>query len=456
MQMLQVKERVFGVKKILTIEMLPFKPCVFSLHDMNAVMTNNDKSQEQNLYSRYLELFIVATLSVSMMAIFFNLPRWTRAFGESGFAALLLWAIYNKRKPVHSIPHFLIVMSVLYILSYVINVFKCPDPTWEHVNIRKYIYIIISGLLYAFPLKDTYRRFMIIVFFSSAAIAGAEGIFQYLSLKWGIGSRAQGFSGNPLHYAGLLAFVCSATIIMLFIREREMFGSKWGVLFLSAAGILTFMGILFSQARGVWVALIVAITVTLTIYDKRKALMFIIIIITALSFFFYFSSNLRDSALSVVTYGFTTDDVKGSAGNRTELWKGALLIFEEAPIFGVGTGNFEPHISKLIHENKLKEMPSLVHAHNIFFQALATRGIIGFITTTGLFISLILWGLGEIRGHCHVGGHIIILSTALTVIGGLSENNMEFTKFLASYCFTIGLLGSLGSIKNSKEIVELK
>jgi O-antigen ligase len=85
----------------------------------------------------------------------------------------------------------------------------------------------------------------------------------------------------------------------------------------------------------------------------------------------------------------------------------------------------------------------MVHAHNIFLQALATRGAVGFIATLGLFIALIQWGLEETRNHGGAGGYIIILSTAFTIMSGLTENNIEFTKFLAAYCFTIGLFGPL-------------
>jgi len=413
----------------------------------SALSQNNQQGNNGNVQKRlawYLELFIVGTLSISLTTIFINVPRWTRVFGEAGFVALLLWALYHKRKPVNPIPHFLIIISVLYILSYVVNVFMCLDPNWEHVNIRKYIYIIIGGLLFAFPIKYQYRKFMIITFFSSAAIAGVFGIYQ--CIKGGIGSRAQGFSGNPLHYAGLLAFVCSAAAILLIIRNKNVFQSKQEVLFLFMVAGLTFLGIIFSQSRGVWVALFVASTLTIFIYDRRKALIFLLCTIVVLSVTFYLDIHLKEKAVSIIT-SFYTEDENGSTGARIELWKGSLLIFKESPILGVGTENFESNIAKLVHEKKLKETPTEVHAHNIFFQALATRGTVGFIATVGFFIALIKWGMEEIRDHARFGGYIIMLSTLLTVISGLTENNIEFTKFLAAYCFTIGLIGPLGSLK---------
>jgi O-antigen ligase len=289
---------------------------------------------------------------------------------------------------------------------------------------------------------------MIISFFSSAAIAGVFGIYQYF--KWESGNRAMGFSDNPLHYAGLLAFVCIAAVIMLFIRNKNVFESKRGILFLSIVATLTFFGILFSLSRGVWVAIVAACLITLFLYDNRKAFIFSFFIMFILVITLSMSNDLRQRAFTIITSLFEENET-GSTGIRLELWKASLIIFKESPLLGIGTENFDTSVKRLGQENKIKKMLPLpyVHAHNIFFQALATRGAVGFITTLGLFIALIKWGTEEIRNNGNVGGYIIILSTTFTIISGLTENNIEFTKFLAAYCFTIGLLGSLGTLQGN-------
>ncbi len=212
--------------------------------------------------------------------------------------------------------------------------------------------------------------------------------------------------------------------------------------------LLTFVGIILSLSRGVWVALFLSITITLFLYDRRKALIYLLCALVVMSVAFYLDIRLKEKASSIVTSLYTEDE-KGSTGARLELWKGSLLIFKEAPLLGVGTGNFESNIKKLVDEGKLKEASTLVHAHNIFLQALATRGIVGFITTLSLFIALFKWGIKEIQKHAGVGGYVIILSTTYTLIGGLTENNVEFTKFLAAYCFTVGLFGPLEWLKEN-------
>ena len=94
-----------------------------------------------------------------------------------------------------------------------------------------------------------------------------------------------------------------------------------------------------------------------------------------------------------------------------------------------------------------------MHAHNIYMHALATRGLIGFALTVGLFVVLITWGMRSIRDGGGIGGYIIILSTVLAIVGGLTEINLDINKFLAAYCLTIGLLGPYGSIKDDQRTI---
>ena len=185
-------------------------------------------------------------------------------------------------------------------------------------------------------------------------------------------------------YAEILAIVCGSAIVMLFFNKGDLFQSTSGRVFLIGIILLTSGGILVSGSRGVWIALAVACLVTLLLYDRRKAAIFFFSIISVCILVIVSSTALRERASSIVT-SFYTEDVKGSTGTRVELWKGSLLVFKQHPLFGVGTGNYQSFIEDLVHEKKIMEPSVAMHAHNIYFQALATRGIIGLVLTGGVF-----------------------------------------------------------------------
>jgi O-antigen ligase len=316
---------------------------------------------------------------------------------------------------------------------------------WELTELKRYVHVFIAGFLFTAPMSDKNRNIIIIFFFLCAAIAGIVGILQFTGLLINPDPLApHGLSPHPILYAAMLAFACGLAIIMLFFRENELFQSRTGKVILLVTILLTFGGIIASESRGVWIALVAACTVTLFLYDRKKTLIFFCAILTAMTLIFFFNNTLRQRAASIVT-SFYTENEKGSTGNRLELWKGSLMIFKERPLLGTGIGNFESNIKRLISEKKLKEIPYTMHAHNIFLQAMVTRGIIGFVITIGFFATLIKWGMKEIREHGGIGGYTIILCSVLTIVGGLTENNIENGKFLAALCLTIGLIGPHGT-----------
>ena len=67
-----------------------------------------------------------------------------------------------------------------------------------------------------------------------------------------------------------------------------------------------------------------------------------------------------------------------SVGARLEMWHGALIMFSEQPLHGVGYGKFNAGLRSLIARGKID--PALAefrHAHNELLHMLATAGIIG-------------------------------------------------------------------------------
>lgn len=67
----------------------------------------------------------------------------------------------------------------------------------------------------------------------------------------------------------------------------------------------------------------------------------------------------------------------GGVGTRTNLWRAALTLWREHPIFGIGAGNFELEVGR--------EVPGVhTHANNIYLQSLVEGGFPLFAATLWL------------------------------------------------------------------------
>ncbi len=77
-----------------------------------------------------------------------------------------------------------------------------------------------------------------------------------------------------------------------------------------------------------------------------------------------------------------------SVGTRLELWKDAFYTFRMYPLLGAGTKERLVLRQRWGDKQLINKTVSLktYHAHNQFFEALAVRGVIGFIGLMGIFI----------------------------------------------------------------------
>jgi O-antigen ligase len=409
-------------------------------------MTSSNRWQEK--ISRIIAKLLVISLSGLAITIFIG---WKDvgpfyAFNLVSLSALLAWRYAVKYHPHNPIPRLVFIASLLLIASMIVSAFMSEDRHFAFVILKQYKLIFLGGLLFTAPIYDRYRKYIITIFFLAAAVASLIGILQYFGLMQMVYNRPDGFSANPNLYAGPLSIVCSSAIVILFLPKTFLFASRKGFSFIIGVAILTLCGVVLSQSRSIWVALLAACLLTLFVYDRRKALIFTCSALVISAVFILSSNTLRYRTISTFTSVYT-DDVLGSTGTRIELWKGTLLMFKEHPFLGIGLGDFQSVVKKLISENKLKQTSDTHHAHNIYLQVLATQGVIGLTILLLLLISLLRWGRKLIQDHDALGGYIIILITLLAMVGGLTDNHLDFSRFLTASCFTIGLLGPSGLTK---------
>jgi O-antigen ligase len=343
-------------------------------------------------------------------------------------------------------PKYLVAAVIIFMLDIFLGGVMSDNYAKGLSELKKYWNVFLCAMLFTCPMSSTNRRLVIIVFFAAACLAGLMGILQHYGIIFEIKPRSMGFT-HPIHYAGILAFACSTSLMMLLIKNN-IFSSLNARAFLVLTASFSFVGILLSQTRGVWVALIVSCLIVLFIYNYKKAIGYLAVMIVLSASVFTASDSLRERAHSIITSAryFYSEDDSLKIPQRYHIWKGALVIFKDSPVLGTGTGDFRGDIIDLMEEGKLNKEYIPSHAHSIYFQWLATQGIVGLLSLVALLTLLIIWGLGEIRKRGGIGGYIIVLAVLLTISGGLTENNIGISKYFAAWCFTMGLIGGHGSV----------
>lgn len=399
---------------------------------------NNGQSRMSNGRA---EKILLITLSLFSMSLFFS-QSGISIFGPLSLIVLLIWRFSSGYKPQKKLPGYLLVAVAIFMLDVFLGGIMSDNHAKGFEELTKYWNVLLCGLLFTCPMSDRNRKRIVVVFFLAAALAGLMGVLQYFGILFKVDPRAHAFT-NAIHYAGILALAGSSAIMMMLI-PNDIFRSKMGTLFLALTATLILAGILFSLVRGVWIAFFLSCLIVLLIYSYRRALVFLLLSIALLAAAFSASDIIRQRAYSIIKTAEAYKDDKSAYRNpRYETWKGTFLIYKNSPLLGTGTGDYVEDITTLIEEGKISDNISRVHAHNIYLQWLSTQGIVGLTTMLLLFASLIMWG-GESIKQRSIGGYIIVLATLLTIVGGLTENNIGISKYFAAWCFTMGLLGGFG------------
>ena len=163
-------------------------------------------------------------------------------------------------------------------------------------------------------------------------------------------------------------------------------------------GLCGIVGSLLSTARGGWVAFPVLLIVILYIYrhslSKRFFLTFFGIIVVASIGISQMPNNRIMERINVaqkdVQLYLDKNNGNTSLGARFEMWKSAIAMVKEKPLFGWGIqGATEKRKQETKEKIATGNIGQFTHAHNQYLDDLSKRGIIGLLALLAvLFIPL--------------------------------------------------------------------
>ncbi len=83
-----------------------------------------------------------------------------------------------------------------------------------------------------------------------------------------------------------------------------------------------------------------------------------------------------------------------SVGRRPHMWEGAIKMFLQNPVIGVGTGGYKIEMRKYRDDPAL---PDFNHPHNSFLYMASSYGVIGLLLLLWLLVGLINKGLRSLN-----------------------------------------------------------
>ncbi|ROR17282.1 O-antigen ligase [Vibrio crassostreae] len=230
---------------------------------------------------------------------------------------------------------------------------------------------------------------------------------------------------NPIPYATTSALL--AIVALSLLMDKSNF-KHHAVSFL--AFILYLPPIILSEARGVWLALLLSFLIIIVIRfintppSKSKVLLSLLTTISLLSIssiIFKDKINHRYEHTIYEINNIKSGNYDTSIGWRIQLWELAPEIYIQSPIIGQGHGdNYEKILNKKLETNAISHYIyyyASSHYHNQIIDKLVKSGAIGLILLVGLLAYPVL----TLKYLVDYEKFIVIGSTSLFFIAGLTD-----------------------------------
>jgi len=222
------------------------------------------------------------------------------------------------------------------------------------------------------------------------------------------GYAVVGFFRNYLTYAHAMLFP------LAFAAALAARGALAGIV----AAPLLVVAIVFSTARGAWLAALAGATALAMVARRRDTLLALGALAAAASLAFALAPDLRRQATGM----FATT---GENAARIEIYRANLDIVHERPILGLGFGRYQHAAPPYYVAHPQADRHS--HAHNDFLQIAAEAGLVGLAAFSLLYATALRKGWAAMRGAATpevwavaVGAWI---ATWAFLVGGLTQYN---------------------------------
>jgi len=157
------------------------------------------------------------------------------------------------------------------------------------------------------------------------------------------------------------------------------------------AFLLALLAVAISGSRGSYVGFVLMFVALLLLRVRLRWAIVITILFISMLMIVYQNSSIVSQGVDRAMSSFKAyiqepdiahaDIVMDSTEIHMEMWRAARYFFPDHPILGVGPGNYQATANIYVKEGKVNPAIALHgHPHNIFLEALYSKGIIGLVS----------------------------------------------------------------------------
>jgi len=306
---------------------------------------------------------------------------------------------------------------------------------YKEASILSFLRIVTYVFLF-YIVVNVFNRKMIVsfaVFFIAlATILSFFGLLQYffrVNHSWWVpnGLLASTYV-NHNHFAGLLEMSIPVSLGLFLGIRSEVFSIKKALFYrflIIVSLIVSMLAFVFSQSRGGWVSLVVAlfclnvVLLKKKIFTKKVLLLFLLAVLF-IAIYIYVGED------SVAKRFRTFENIASIdfLDSRLYIWKGSLNIIRNSPFVGNGLGTF----LYVFPQYRPVELPlKAFYAHNDYLQMMVEMGPIGLMLMLFVILRLLRIGFTNFMGKNYQRGEGIYMAPLNGIIIGFTTSILSIS-----------------------------
>jgi O-antigen ligase len=377
----------------------------------------------------------------------FALPLGTSSFTIFGICILCVWVFsgqwIKKRRLYFREPWFWPVLAIMALIW--IGLIYSPDPEGLGIKFAKkthyWLYAFaVGGILFTkYPAQNLIKALLMGLFLNALA-----GFLQMAHIvptfdTWGM-TKYTGFSGG---YNTLSLLLTLGIMVASFnIRAVESRKAKLTYIILM---LTHFCHLIILEGRGGYLTF--ALLSPIVIYNLfgrlyRGAIFLIYPLIIGIMLSSPIIRNRVSLSVQELKHHLSADPESawGKAytvhQDRFYMWRGAIELFVENPLFGVGTGGY----GTALKERGKEEWPKIAHPHNNLLYVAVSFGIVGLIVFGWFFWVLLKGGWMHRKSP---KGFFVFCSGLVILAGGIVDTPLLNADSSFLLAVVTGLLSAL-------------
>lgn len=333
-------------------------------------------------------IFLILTVLINLRSVknglllfIFTLPfEYVGAFslsgGPTGFklrssmitggVLIFFWLLNFLRGKFKARPNYLLPFILIFLITLVLSFLQAHDLNRSFIVFLYTLFPLTICLILPQVISDQkILKSVLVAWFWTAFLVSLFGLFQFFGDLAGLPTsitflreiytkrvfglpRIQGAALEPLLFANYLMtpLVIAASLLL---SNQKTIAKKLPFFFL-IIGLIVFI---FTMSRGGYLGLVVSLLLIAFVYFRRffrlKNILGFLVIVFAVLFLglqIVKYSSLNINEVNTITEHFTNVFHDASNLERFVTYRAAIELFSNSPIFGIGLGNYGPHLAK--------------------------------------------------------------------------------------------------------------